>query len=295
VAFLVARKIESTDRILSLLAPDDLRGLTTGLVASLITGATLESHGLVDGGSLSSACETETPTHLVAPGWMEPVLARANLPAHIVSTTLVHDAPVRFKARGELKRPVTDVLGFGEVALVSRSRSDSGHLMLSLENEDWGNGAGTLLRIRRNEDGTIHFGGTAAEVYDFSRGTTLLPAQTNMNGFQKVLVVDNGERALDSALSAELAGMGLASVTTSFEAADDVLALIPSPSAVVLQMPRNASWSDRQRFLALAERLKTTLKSSGIPVIVTGADGQGAHASLLQSELGTRILSQANL
>lgn len=116
-----------------------------------------------------------------------------------------------------------------------------------------------------------------------------------MNGFQKVLVVDNGERAPDSALSAELAGMGLASVTTSFEAADDVLALIPSPAAVVLQLPRNASWAERQQFLALADRLRSNLQSSGIPVIVTSGDAQGAHASLLQSELGTRILSKPDL
>jgi hypothetical protein len=119
--------------------------------------------------------------------------------------------------------------------------------------------------------------------------------ETDMNGFQKVLVVDNGERGLESALSAELAGLGLASVTTSFEAADDVLALIPSPAAVVLQMPRNASWTERQRFMALADRLRGTLQSAGIPVIITGADGQGAQASLLQSQIGARILSQAAL
>jgi len=116
-----------------------------------------------------------------------------------------------------------------------------------------------------------------------------------MNGFQKVLVVDNGERALDSALSAELAGMGLASVTTSFEAADDVLALFPSPAAVVLQLPRNASWSERQRFVALADRLRSNLEASGIPVILTSGDGQGTHASLLQSELGARILAKPEL
>jgi hypothetical protein len=116
-----------------------------------------------------------------------------------------------------------------------------------------------------------------------------------MTDFQKVLVVDNGEREPDSALSAELAGMGLASVTTSFEAADDVLALIPSPAAVVLQVPRNASWSERQRFHDLAQRLRSSLKASGIPVLVTGPEGHGAQASLLQSELGTRILSKPEL
>jgi hypothetical protein len=109
-----------------------------------------------------------------------------------------------------------------------------------------------------------------------------------MDGLQKVLVVDNGERALDFALSAELAEMGYASVTAPLEATDDVLALLPSPAAVVLQIPRQASLSEREQFLELADRLR----AREIPVIVVnGIDGSGAHASLLQSELGTRILS----
>ena len=44
-----------------------------------------------------------------------------------------------------------------------------------------------------------------------------------MNDFPKVLVVDDGERTPDDALSAELAGLGYASVTASLEAAEDVL------------------------------------------------------------------------
>ena len=115
-----------------------------------------------------------------------------------------------------------------------------------------------------------------------------------MEAFQKVLVVDNGERALDSALSAELAEMGFASVTTPFEATDHVLSLIPSPAAVVLQMPRRATFEQRQQFLALAERLRLSLKHSNVPVIVVN-EGHGAHASLLQSELGTRVLSRPEL
>lgn len=117
-----------------------------------------------------------------------------------------------------------------------------------------------------------------------------------MNGLQKVLVVDNGERGLDCALSAELAEMGYASVTTPLEATDDVLALIPSPAAVVLHMPRRATAMERQQFLELAERLRRSLQATGTPVIVVnGVDGNGAHASLLQSELGTRILSKPEL
>jgi hypothetical protein len=118
------------------------------------------------------------PVHLVAPGWMEPILAKADLPASVVSIVLVHEAPVRFKARGELKRRVTDVLGFGETALVSRTRSESGHLMLSFDQDGLPDESGSdLLRIRRDEDGTIHFGGAAAEIYDFARGVPLIPAQ----------------------------------------------------------------------------------------------------------------------
>ena len=117
-----------------------------------------------------------------------------------------------------------------------------------------------------------------------------------MNAMQKVLVVDNGERASDFALSAELAEMGYASVTAPFEATDDVLALIPSPAAVVLQLPKQASWAERKQFLELAERLRVSLKTRNVPVIiVNGMDTSGAHALLLQSELGARILSEPEL
>ncbi len=114
-----------------------------------------------------------------------------------------------------------------------------------------------------------------------------------MNGMQKVLVVDNGDRGPDCALSAELAGMGYASVTAPFEAADDVLALIPSPAAVVLQMPREADWSERLRFLELATRLRRTLASSRTPVIVTG--GVNGAVAILQNELGTRAVAAPEL
>lgn len=110
-----------------------------------------------------------------------------------------------------------------------------------------------------------------------------------MNGMQKVLVVDNGERTPDAALSAELAGMGYASVTAPFEAADDVLALIPSPAAVVLQMPLRASWSERRRFVELANRLRKSLETADVPVIVAG--GATGAMSLLQQELGFRPIA----
>lgn len=114
-----------------------------------------------------------------------------------------------------------------------------------------------------------------------------------MNGMPKVLVVDSGERAPESGLSAELAGMGYASVTTPFEAADDVLALIPSPAAVVLQMPRHADWAERRRFLDLARRMRRNLADRGTPVIITG--GVSGAATMLQNQLSVRAVAAPEL
>ena len=66
-----------------------------------------------------------------------------------------------------------------------------------------------------------------------------------MTELPKILVVDNGRRDCDSALSTELAEMGYASVTAPFEAADEVLAMMPRPVAIVLadvapERPRRA-------------------------------------------------------
>ncbi|HZH52164.1 MAG TPA: hypothetical protein VEZ16_09825 [Microvirga sp.] len=114
-----------------------------------------------------------------------------------------------------------------------------------------------------------------------------------MTRFPQVLVVDNGERAPDSALSAELAGMGYASVTAPLEASEEVLAMMPSPVAVVLQMPRHADWSERRRFLELADRLRKKLGPNRVPVIVTG--GISGAATMLQNELGMRAVAAPDL
>jgi hypothetical protein len=86
-----------------------------------------------------------------------------------------------------------------------------------------------------------------------------------MSGLQKVLVVDNGRRLPDSGLSFELAEMGFASVTTPLEAADEVLASIKSPVAIVVHVPPLASPDERKRYMALVERLEAM---GSTPVIV---------------------------
>ena len=90
-----------------------------------------------------------------------------------------------------------------------------------------------------------------------------------MNDVPKVLVVDDGERSPDCALSVELAELGFASVTTSFEAAEDVLAVLPVPSAILLQLPSTPDNIARhQAFRDLAARLKAKPSLAGVPVVV---------------------------
>ena len=103
-----------------------------------------------------------------------------------------------------------------------------------------------------------------------------------MNDFPKVLVVDDGERNADRALSAELAELGFASVTASLEAADDVLELIPSPAAIFVQVPKDSSPAQQKRFMDLAERLKAHEGASGIPVIVVEGSPASGYAAALQ-------------
>lgn len=178
VTFLATAKFRPGDRILSFLAPDDHRGIVTGLVASLLSGATLECHGLFQARALAEALRTDVPTHLVVPGWMEDSLVKANLPASVASVVLVHEAPVRFKAKRGLKRQVIDVLAFGELALLTRARDAGGQFALSLEDD--GPGASptgrNLLRIQRAEDGSISLGGLSADIRDFEAGQPMSQA-----------------------------------------------------------------------------------------------------------------------
>jgi hypothetical protein len=117
-----------------------------------------------------------------------------------------------------------------------------------------------------------------------------------MTEFQKVLVVDDGARNAEHAISAELAGLGFASVTTSLEATDEVLELIPPPAAILLQLPKRSRTADYKDFMDLADRLKA--KNSAIPVIlIDQAFGipSGSYAAVLQSELGSKALNKPEL
>ena len=114
-----------------------------------------------------------------------------------------------------------------------------------------------------------------------------------MGALQQVLVVDDGRRAVDHSLAADLAGLGFASVTASIEAADDVLAVIARPAAILFQLSASADPTTA----SLAERLRARMRAGGIPVIDVDGDlcrSAGAPVDL-RSRIGPYVLNEPDL
>lgn len=163
---LAQTRIAPGERLVSLIAPDDLMGLSTGFVAALLAGVPLESHGLFDGPALAAALADGTPTRLVAPGWMEPALAAADLPGSVTGLVFVHAAPTRFRARAGFDRPVVDVLALEPWALVARARGRGGRIAMRLDDMAGARGP----RVRRDETGAIVVAGPGTQARPWSRG-----------------------------------------------------------------------------------------------------------------------------
>ncbi len=113
-----------------------------------------------------------------------------------------------------------------------------------------------------------------------------------MVALQQVLVVDDGVRAVDHSLSGELAGLGYASVTASLEAADDVLAVIAPPAAVLVQAPARRD----PTYARQAARLRARMREKGIPVILIGeiGDGRGGAPVDLAMRLGDCVAAKSS-
>lgn len=159
-SFVAAAKVAPQERLLTLIAQDDHRGLTTGLMAALVSGCALEAHGLFSSDALAQSLPGAGPLRLVAPGWMEADLARLDFPENLCGVVLVHQAPVRFKAQTPLTHGVTDALAFGEIALLTQARDARGRFALSLDRPDLDP---AMLAVRREADGRIQFRGMAAQ------------------------------------------------------------------------------------------------------------------------------------
>lgn len=175
-AHLVSTRVGPDERILSLIGPHDLRGLATGLTASLVSGAALETLPLFDGAAFAASLAREVPTHLVAPGFLEANLAGRALPSSLRSVAFVHRAPVRFPNRS--RRPeralrveaVIDSVAFDETAILSGRRGTARDLALVLASPERLALPESLIAITRTQEGRLAFRGQACACAPLHRG-----------------------------------------------------------------------------------------------------------------------------
>ncbi len=185
-AHLAAARVDPGERLLTLLPPDDLRGLATGLGAALVSGATLACMPVLDAAALRAALDAAAPPrsdaphglHLTAPAFLETALRELPLDG-LRSLTLAHRAPARLTARqlrsGRLNGPrIVDALALDEEALLSRARG-ADDIALALADP-----AGTalpagLMELRCGADGDLTLRGTACRAAPLRDGAATLP------------------------------------------------------------------------------------------------------------------------
>ncbi|AWN39087.1 acyl-CoA synthetase [Methylobacterium radiodurans] len=179
-AHLAAVRIAPGERLLTLLPPDDLRGLATGLGAALVSGATLACMPVLDAAALRAALAAADPRglHLTAPAFLEAALRELPLDG-LRGLTLAHRAPARLTARQlrpvRLNGPrIVDALALDEEALLSRARGTD-DIALALADP-----AGTalpagLMELRCGADGDLTLRGAACRAGPLRDGAPALP------------------------------------------------------------------------------------------------------------------------
>lgn len=170
--FVLAAKLGAGQQIISLLAPDDLAGLSCGLAAALISGAPLIMQALFDSRPLADRLVADPQALLVAPAWLEqPLAASGLLRDRRRRVAFVHQVPFRAEpsdAAGEAH--IVDVLDIGEFALLCAVRGGNGQptLMLGPQPGPMMNGQ-PLLDTRRGIGGHLEVRGGATEIAPVGR------------------------------------------------------------------------------------------------------------------------------
>lgn len=121
-------KIEPGRRIVTFSPPDDLDGVTSGLITALVTGATFEAHAVFESDALLDTLARPEQGHLVAPGSLEEGLAEAGVKSLVTSTMLLHRAPARFDTAPKGSGAFVDVLSFGGTGFLAAARDEAGGL-----------------------------------------------------------------------------------------------------------------------------------------------------------------------
>ncbi|CAH1667747.1 Acyl-CoA synthetase (AMP-forming)/AMP-acid ligase II [Chelatococcus asaccharovorans] len=158
----LAARLGSESRIVSLLPPDDLGGLASGLVAALAADCPLTMQALFDGDELVRDLGADPPATLIAPGWIEDLLAEAGLLDNDQLTcVLVHKAPVRLPVGRSHNARIVDVLTVGEVALMAAARDAQGPALRLGAFGALAPGGIPLLEVEAGQDGAIMARGAA--------------------------------------------------------------------------------------------------------------------------------------
>ncbi|MGV7034448.1 AMP-binding protein [Methylobacterium symbioticum] len=197
-AHLVAARIGPGERLLTLLPPDDLRGLVTGLGAALVAGASLETLPVFDGAALdaSLADQPGRPLHLVAPAFLEGPLrdrirARFRDGSHErieegiqhegpggtgPTLVLAHRAPARLTGRrltpGAGTARIVDTLALDEDAVISRARG-ADDIALALADPASARFPAGLIELSRNGEGGLSLRGPACRAASLGDGAGL--------------------------------------------------------------------------------------------------------------------------
>jgi len=114
-----------------------------------------------------------------------------------------------------------------------------------------------------------------------------------MPDLKRIIVVDTGDRGPDATVSAELAELGIMSVTLSLEAAAEVIGTLPEPDAVLLHLPDEAGPAIRADFAAFADELEASNPTLPV-IIIDGAADQivGGHISFLQGQISAASVAK---
>lgn len=150
--------------LITLMPPDDLVSLSTGLVAALLSGATLNSHGLFHGPALAASLKQDGPLHLVAPSWLEEKLGRALDVLEQLSAVFVHKIPFDCPAPRQSKASIVDLLPLNEVAVLPSPRRADGTVRFSLDSlTSPQKNAPPFLTFRCDENSHLYVSGPAAD------------------------------------------------------------------------------------------------------------------------------------
>jgi non-ribosomal peptide synthetase component F len=113
---LAATGVRRGDSIASFVTGDDLKGLATGLVPALMSGASLDLYEVASRAVLDAAACGPGRLHLALPGWAERALPDAARPSG--SLVFASEAPARFPTRSPSAVPVIDAVSLDDLALL---------------------------------------------------------------------------------------------------------------------------------------------------------------------------------